>query len=366
MMPYFTEHYGNASSVHEYGRLTRMAVDKSRDAVARFLGAQDAGEIIFTSGGTESDNHAILGAAYAMRQRGKHIVTSTIEHSAVLNTCKFLEKEGYRVTYVPVDEYGIVDLGKLKDAISDDTILVTIMLANNEIGVIEPIEEIAKIVKPKGITFHVDAVQAVGKIPVDVKKLGADLLSLSGHKFHGPKGIGALYVKKGAKITVFQHGGHQERNRRAGTENVPGIAGMGKAVELARDNMASESARMLVLRDRLYKGVLGSVKYVRLNGHPEKRLPNTVNIGFRFVEGESILLNLDMEGVAASTGSACTSGSLEPSHVLTAMNVDAADAQGSIRFSLGKDNTQEEIDHVTGILPAIIERLRKMSPLYNG
>ncbi|MDD5439718.1 MAG: cysteine desulfurase NifS [Candidatus Omnitrophica bacterium] len=366
MMPFFREQFGNASSVHEFGRVTRMAVDRARDSIAKFLGISSASELVFTSGGTESDNFAVLGVAKALRDKGQHIVTSAIEHSAILNTCKFLEKEGYKVTYLKVDEHGLVDLDELRDSLTGDTILVSIMLANNEIGTIQPIEEIARMVKGKGIAFHVDAVQAIGKIPVDVKKLGVDLLSLSGHKFHGPKGVGAIYIRKGTAITTYQHGGHQERNRRAGTENVPGIVGMGKAVDLAREHMAAESARMTALRDRLHRGIANTIKYVRLNGHPELRLPNTLNIGFKFVEGESILLNLDMEGIAASTGSACTSGSLEPSHVLTAMAVDAADAQGSIRFSLGKDNTEEEIDYVIGILPPIIERLRKMSPLYNG
>ena len=364
MLPYYKENFGNASSVHEFGRKARMAVEDAREVLYKFLGAFKATEIVFTSGGTESDNFAIKGMAHALKKKGNHIITSSVEHSAVLNTCKFLEQEGFSVTYLPVDENGIVDLNALKKAITDKTILVSIMLANNEIGTIEPIEEISKIVKEKNIILHTDAVQAVGKIPIDVKKLGVDLLSLSGHKFHGPKGVGALYIKQGVKITQYQHGGHHERKRRAGTENVPGIVGLGKAVEIAEKNMKRDTEHLLTLRERLYSGIKNNIKDIKLNGHPEKRLPNTLNVGFKYLEGESILLNLDMEGVAASTGSACTSGSLEPSHVLISMRVDPADAQGSIRFSLGKDNTKEEIDYVIKVLPPIIERLRKMSPLY--
>ena len=364
MLPYYKENFGNASSVHEFGRIARMAVEDAREVLYKFLGAFKANEIVFTSGGTESDNFAIKGIAHALKKKGNHIITSSVEHSAVLNTCKFLEQEGFSVTYLPVDENGIVDLNALKKAITDKTILVSIMLANNEIGTIEPIEEISKIVKEKNIILHTDAVQAVGKIPIDVKKMGVDLLSLSGHKFHGPKGVGALYIKQGVKITQHQHGGHHERKRRAGTENVPGIAGLGKAVEIAEKNIKRDTEHMLALRERLYNGIKKNIKDIKLNGHPEKRLPNTLNVSFKYLEGESILLSLDMEGVAASTGSACTSGSLEPSHVLISMRIDPADAQGSIRFSLGKDNTEEEIDYVIKVLPPIIERLRKMSPLY--
>lgn len=364
MLPYYNQRFGNASSVHEFGRVANMAVSDAREIVRGLLGASDINEIVFTSGGTESDNFAIKGTVHALKGKGNHIITSSIEHSAVLNTCKFLEQEGFKVSYLPVDEYGIVDLNALKDSITDKTILVSIMLANNEIGTIEPIEEIASVIKGKGIIFHTDAVQAVGKIPVDVKKLGVDLLSLSGHKLCGPKGIGALYIRKGIKITPYQHGGHHEKNRRAGTENVSGIVGLGQAIQLAKKNMEKDAKYISALRNRLYKGIYDNVKHVKLNGHPEKRLPNTLNVGFKYLEGESILLNLDMEGIAASTGSACTSGSLEPSHVLMNMNIDPADAQGSIRFSLGKDNTKEEVDYTVSILPKIIERLRKMSPLY--
>ncbi|MFH1790555.1 MAG: cysteine desulfurase NifS [Candidatus Omnitrophota bacterium] len=364
MMPYYKEYFGNASSVHEFGRKARMACDLARETVRKCLGAGHLSEIIFTSGGTESDNFAIKGIARARKDKGNHIITSSIEHSAVLNTCKFLEQEGFDVTYLPVDKYGLVDPGTLKEAITDKTILVTIMTANNEVGTIEPIGEIAAVVKSRGIVFHTDAVQAVGKIPVNVDNLGADLLSVSGHKFHGPKGVGALYIRKGIKIIPCQHGGHQEKGRRAGTENVAGIVGLGKAIGLACDNLEKDSAKMLALRERLLKGINDNIKHVVLNGHPEKRLPNTLNVSFKYLEGESILLNLDMEGIAASTGSACTSGSLEPSHVLTGMRVDAVDAQGSIRFSLGRDNTEEDIDYTVRALPPIIDKLREMSPLY--
>lgn len=366
MMPFFREHYGNASSIHEFGRKAKMAVEDARESVAKLIVAANLTEVVFTSGGTEADNLAVKGVADALKDKGNHIISSAIEHHAVINTCKHLEEKGFKVTYLPVDKYGLVNLDDLKKAITPKTILVSIMFANNETGTIEPIGEIATIVKSKGIIFHTDAVQAVGKAPIDVKKIGIDLLSLSGHKFHGPKGIGALYIKKGVKISPMLHGGHHERNRRAGTENVPGIVGLGKAAELAAANMEKESAYMAGLRDALYKGITDNVKDVRLNGHPEKRLPNTLNVGFKYLEGESILLNLDIEGIAASTGSACTSGSLEPSHVLTAMGVDAADAQGSIRFSLSKNNTKDHIDYVIKTLPPIIKRLRAMSPLYES
>lgn len=367
MLPFYRDRFGNASSVHEFGRTAKMAIEDAREIVSGFLGADDSNEIVFTSGGTESDNFAIKGIAHALKNKGKHIIISSVEHPAVLKPCKFLEEDdGFKVTYLPVDQYGTVNLNALKDALTDKTILVSVMLANNEVGTIQPVEEIAKIIKPKGIIFHTDAVQAVGKIPLDVKKLGVDLLSLSAHKIYGPKGVGALYIKKGTKITPYQHGGHHERNRRGGTENVPGIAGLGKAIELAGKNMTEESKKIKHLRDNLYIGIEKNIKQIKLNGHPTNRLPNTLNVSFKYLEGESILLNLDMEGVAASTGSACTSGSLEPSHVLINMGVEPENAQGSIRFSFGKDNTEEEITYVIKVLPPIIERLRKMSPLYHG
>lgn len=365
MLPYYKDIFGNASSVHEFGRLARKGIDEARLKVARLLGAKDPDEIVFTGSGTEADNFAIKGAADSLRSKGSHIITSSIEHHAVLSACKFLEKNGFQVTYLPVDKFGIIDLEELKKAVTDKTILISIMYANNEVGTIEPVEEIAKIAKQKGILFHTDAVQAVGKIPIDVLKLGVGLLSLSAHKLYGPKGVGALYIRKGVKLTPLLHGGHHEKNRRAGTENVAGIVGLGKAAELAAKNMKEETVRIKTLRDRLEKGIMGSIKYTYLNGHPENRLCSTANISFEYLEGEGIILNLDMDGVGVSTGSACTSGSLEPSHVLTAMGIDAVKTQGSIRFSLGKDNTEEDVDYVVKVLPPIIERLRKMSPLYH-
>ncbi len=364
MLPYYKGLFGNASSVHEFGRLARKGIDEARQKVASLIGAKDVDTIVFTGSGTESDNFAVKGAAEALKSKGNHIITSSIEHHAVLNTCKFLEKNGFKVTYLPVDKFGIVDLTALKNAVTDKTILITIIYANNEMGTIEPIQEIAQIARDNNILFHTDAVQAAGKLPVDVSRLGVDMLSLSAHKIYGPKGVGALYVKKGVKLTPIIHGGHHEKNRRAGTENVAGIVGFGKAAELALKNMPQETEYIRGLRDRLENGILESIKHTYLNGHPDKRLCNTSNISFEFLEGESIILNLDMEGVAVSTGSACTSGSLEPSHVLTAMGIDPVRTQGSLRFSLGKDNTEDDIDFVVKILPPIIDKLRKMSPLY--
>ncbi|MCD6521805.1 cysteine desulfurase NifS [Candidatus Calescamantes bacterium] len=365
MIPYFEEKFGNASSLHSFGREARDAVEKAREEVARLLNAEPQ-EIIFTSGGTESNNLAIKGYCWRNRERGNHIITTKIEHHAVLNPVKQLEKEGFRVTYLPVDKYGRVDLEDLKKAITRETILVSIMMANNEVGTIEPIRELAKISQERGIAFHTDAVQAVGKIKVDVKKLGVDFLSLSGHKIYGPKGIGVLYIKKGRKIEPLITGGHHEKNLRAGTENVPAIVGLGEAAKIARKEWKEESERIKNLRDKLEKGILERIPYVRINGHPQYRLPNTLNVSFEYVEGESIILNLDLEGIAVSSGSACTSGTLEPSHVLMAMGVPAVTAQGSVRFSLGKDNREEDIDYLLEVLPPIIERLRKMSPLYSG
>lgn len=365
MLPFYRENFGNASSIHSFGRATRKAVEEAREKIADFLVARPE-EIIFTSGGTESDNLAVKGAVYANRGKGNHIITSSIEHHAVLNTCKFLEKKGYRVTYLPVDEYGVVSMDELKKEVSDETVLITIMYANNEVGTIEPVEEIGKIARQKNILFHTDAIQAVGKIPIDVNKLNVDFLSLSGHKIYGPKGMGILYIRKGTKIEVLVHGGHHEKYRRAGTENVPAIVGLAKAVEIASRDMKKENEKLRKLRDKLYNGILKKIKNVKLNGHPENRLPNTLDVSFKYVEGESIILNLDMEGVAVSSGSACTSGSLAASHVLLAMGLDHATAQGSIRFSLGKGNTRKDIDFVVGILPGIINRLREMSPLYKS
>ena len=363
MLPYMKDFYGNASSVHQFGRTARAAIDAARVKVAALLGAASPEEIIFTSGGTESDNYAIKGVAYALKNKGNHIITSAIEHHAVYNTCKFLEKEGYQVTYLGVDQYGMINPDDLRKAITDKTILITIMYANNEMGAIEPVEEIGKIAKEKNIYFHTDAVQATGKVPFSVKDMDIDLLAMSAHKIYGPKGMGALYMKKGVKATPQMYGGHHEMNKRAGTENVPGIVGLGKAAELALKEMPEEG-KIKELRDYLFKGITSKIDDVKLNGHPEKRLPNTLNVSFTYLEGESIILNLDMEGVAASTGSACTSGTLMPSHVLSAMGVDAVNTQGSVRFSLGRDNTKEEMDYVIDVLPPIIKRLRAMSPLY--
>ncbi len=363
MLPFYKDIYGNASSIHQFGRTARKAIDEARVKVADLLGAVSPEEVIFTSGGTEADNFAIKGVAHALKSKGNHIITSAIEHQAVLNTCKFLEKEGCKVTYLGVDKYGVINLDELKKAVTDRTILITIIYANNEVGTIEPIEEAAKIAKEKGIYFHTDAVQAVGKIPFSVKVLNIDLLSMSAHKIYGPKGIGAIYIKKGAKIIPQLLGGHHEMGKRAGTENVAGIVGLGKAAELAKKELP-EQDNIRKLRDYLYRGITSNIENIHLNGHPEKRLPNTLNISFTYLEGESIILNLDMEGIAASTGSACTSGTLEPSHVLTAMSLDPVNTQGSVRFSLGRDSTKEDMDYVIEVLPPIIKRLRAMSPLY--
>jgi cysteine desulfurase len=364
MLPYFAEEYGNASSLHSFGRYAREAVESARAKVANLIGPVEPVDIVFTSGGTESDNFAIKGVAHALKSKGKHIITSEIEHHAVLNTCEFLAKNGYEITYIPVDEYGLVDIGAVKKAVRPDTILISIMFANNEVGTIEPVKEVSAIARGKGVLFHTDAVQALGKIPIDAEEMGIDLLSISAHKIYGPKGTGALYINKKAKITPFMHGGHHERNRRAGTENVAGIVGFGTACKLAGEYMEKENRRILALRDRLWDGINKNIGDVKLNGHPTKRLPNTLNISFKYVEGESVLLNLDLKGIAASSGSACTSGSLEPSHVLSAMGVEPATAQGSVRFSLGSENTEAEIDIVIKELPPIIKKLRDMSPLY--
>lgn len=363
ILPYFKEVFGNASSVHQFGQQARKAIDEAREKIANFIGASPK-EIVFTSGGTEANNFALKGVVYANEKKGKHIITSSMEHHAVLNPCKYLEKKGFKVTYLPVDKYGLVDPEEVRKAVTKETILISIIHANNEVGTIEPITEIGKIAKEIGIYFHTDAAQTVGKIPVNVNELNIDLLSLSGHKIYGPKGIGVLYIRKGTRIQPLIQGGHHELNRRAGTENVPAIVGLGKAIEIAKATMEKESMRLTNLRNKLCSGIGEKIDYVRLNGHPGKRLPNTLNMSFEFVEGESMILNLDLKGIAVSTGSACTSGSLEPSHVLKAMRVDPAVAQGSIRFSLGKDNTEEDIDYVLEVLPEIVSRLRAMSPLF--
>lgn len=363
MMPYFTEKYGNPSSVHSFGREARKAVDLARERTAKALNAS-TDEIYFTGGGSESDNWAIKGAALANKQKGNHIITSSIEHHAVLYTCQYLEKMGFEVTYLPVDQYGLVNPEDVKKAITDNTILISIMFANNEIGTIQPVKEIGRIAREHGVYFHTDAVQAVGHVPIDVKDMNIDLLSLSAHKFYGPKGVGALYVRKGVRIHPYLHGGAQERNRRAGTENLPGIVGLGKAIELAYENLEESNSKLAAMRDRLIAGIMEKIDHVRLNGHPVKRLPGNANLSFEFIEGEALLLSLDMKGIAASSGSACTSGSLDPSHVLLAIGLTHEIAHGSLRLTLGDDNTDEDVDYVLEVLPGIVERLRNMSPLF--
>lgn len=363
MLPYFSECYGNANSIHSTGLDARKALNAARKKVAAALNCNPE-EVYFTSGGSESDNWALKGVAFANRKKGNHIITSAIEHHAILHTCEWLEKQGFEITYVPVDADGLVNPADVEAAITDKTILISIMAANNEIGTIEPIEEIAKIARAHHVLFHTDAVQAIGAIPVDVRAIGCDLLSLSGHKFHGPKGVGALYIKQGTRIDNLIHGGAQERGRRASTENVAGIVGMAEAIELATANIPEKAARISALRDQLIDG-LTALPYVRLNGHRTKRLPGNVNVSVRFIEGESLLLRLDLAGVAASSGSACTSGSLDPSHVLLAIGLPHEIAHGSLRLSLSDTTTQEEVDYVLSVLPGIIEYLRNMSPLYN-
>jgi cysteine desulfurase len=360
MLPYLQEEFGNPSSLHSFGRQARKAVETAREQVAVTLGARPR-EIVFTGCGTESDNQAIKGVAYANRDKGDHLITTQVEHKAVLQACQYLEKQGFRVTYLPVDRYGVVDPDDVARAITGQTVLVSVMFANNEVGTVQPIAEIGRICQERGVTFHTDAVQAVGKLPVDVTELGVDLLSLSAHKFYGPKGVGALYVRQGTKIDPLLHGGHQEWGRRAATENVAGIVGLGKAIELRRGEMAAEADRLATLRERLYEGIAARIDHVYLNGHPTRRLPGTLSLCFDYVEGEGIIMGLDLAGVAVSSGSACTSASLEPSHVLLAMGVRPATAQGSIRFSLGRENTEEDVDRVLDVLPPIVERLRAMS-----
>lgn len=364
MEPYFFDTYGNPSSIHTEGQLAKKAIEDSREKTASFLGAKPE-EIIFTSGGTESNNLAIKGIAYAQEKKGNHIVTTTIEHHAVTEPCKFLEKRGFKITHVGVDKYGIVSPLDIRKAITDKTILVSVMHANNEIGTIEPIAEIGRITRESGIYFHTDAVQTTGHIPVNVDDLNVDLLSLSAHKFYGPKGVGALYLRKGTRIEKFLHGGDQEKGRRASTHNTPGIVGLGKAIELCREKMESEARFQIEMRDKIIKEIKNRISEVYLNGHPSIRLPNNVNFSIKYIEGESILLNLDMLGIAASTGSACTSTSLEPSHVLLAIGLSHEIAHGSLRFTLGRWTKESDIDYLLEHLPKIVEKLRAMSPLYN-
>lgn len=362
MIPYLKENYGNASSIYSLGRASKKAVDTARDSVAKALGSKSS-EIYFTSGGTESDNWAIKGVALANQNKGKHIITTSIEHHAVLHTCQYLEKQGFEVTYLPVKENGIVNINDLRKALREDTILVSVMFANNEIGTVQPIKEIGEITKEKGIYFHTDAVQAIGSIPIDVKELNIDLLSLSAHKFNGPKGVGVLYIRGGVNIQTFQHGGAQERNRRAGTENVPGIVGLGKAIEIATKNIKKKNKKLEELRDMTIKGLLERIPDTRVNGDLKKRLPGNVHVCFKYIEGESILLMLDMKGVCASSGSACTSGSLDPSHVLLAIGLPHEIAHGSLRLTFSELNSKKDVEYLLEILPPIVERLREMSPL---
>ena len=364
MMPFFTEKFGNPSSFYGISRETKMAIDNARAQVAKAINC-DPNEVYFTGGGSEADNWAIKGIATAHMKKGNHIITTKIEHHAVLHTCEFLEKFGFEVTYLDVNEEGFVDLKQLEEAITDKTILVSIMFANNEIGTIQPIKEIGALCREKKVLFHTDAVQAVGAVPVDVKEMNIDLLSLAGHKLYGPKGIGALYIRRGIRIDNLIHGGGQERGRRAGTENIPGVVGLGKAIELATENIEENRARLTVLRDKLIDGILERIPYARLNGpRGDKRLPGNSNISFEFIEGESILLSLDFEGICASSGSACTSGSLDPSHVLLAIGLPHEKAHGSLRTSLGAASTEEDVEKLLNELPPIIERLRNMSPLW--
>ncbi|MGO9146905.1 MAG: cysteine desulfurase NifS [Desulfomonilia bacterium] len=363
MLPYMTQSYGNASSLHSFGQEAKGAIENSRDHAASIIGAKPE-EIVFTSGGTESDNFVLKGVALARKDKGNHIITSAIEHHAVLETCKFLETQGFSVTYLGVDEYGLVYPDDVKKAVTDKTILISIMHANNEIGTIEPIADIGTIARDHGIYFHTDAVQTFGHYPIDVDVLNVDLLSASGHKLYGPKGVGMLYIRKGTRIAPLLHGGDQERRRRASTLNVPGIVGFGRAVELAKGEMKEETARQSALRDRLIEGLLSSIEDSRLNGHLAKRLPNNANISIAYVEGEAMLLTLDMEGIAVSTGSACTSSSLEPSHVLAAIGLPIELAHGSLRLTLGRNTTHHEIERVIEVLPAIVRKLRAISPLY--
>lgn len=365
MLPYFTEKYGNASSIYSLGREAKKSIDDAREKVAHALGSLPK-EIFFTAGGTEADNWALEGVAFANMTKGKHIITSNIEHHAVLHTCKFLEKQGFEVTYVPVDDKGIINVEDIRKAIRPDTILISVMFANNEIGTIQPIKEIGALAKEKGIYFHTDAVQAIGNVHINVKDMNIDLLSLSAHKFYGPKGVGVLYIRDGVRISSFMNGGAQERGKRASTENVAGIVGLGKAIELANENIDKYNAKLKKLRDRAIKEILQKIPDSRLNGDPERRLPGNVNISFEFIEGESILLMLDMKGICASSGSACTSGSLDPSHVLLAIGLPHEIAHGSLRLTFGEENTDSDLDYLLETLPSIIEKLRGMSPLYES
>lgn len=363
MLPYFGEEYGNASSIHSFGQRARGAVEEARESVAVLLGASPS-EIMFSSGGTESNNHAIFGAVAAATGERKHVITSAVEHNAVLDPCQELERRGVEVTFLPVDREGLVNPEDVRRAIRPETVLITIMLANNELGTIEPIAEIGKIAAERAVVFHTDAVQAAGKIPIDVKKLGVNLLSISGHKLYGPKGAGSLYIRKGTRLEPLLYGGHSERDRRPGTEDVTGVAGLGKAAELAMSRMAEETRRISALRDRLEQGLLERIPFAHVNGSRAHRTPNTTNLTLPFVEGEAMVIALDLKGIACSTGAACSAGSVEPSHVLTAIGLAPEDARATLRLSLGHQTTGEEIDFALETIPPVIERLRQMSPTY--
>ncbi len=363
MKPYFCEKFGNASSIYSIGRETKKAVENAREQVAKALGAQPR-EIFFTASGSEADNWAIKGVAYANKSKGNHIITSSIEHPAVLTTCQQLEKEGFEVTYLPVDSDGLVSAEDLRAAIKDTTILVSIMTANNEIGTIQPIAELGAVAKEKGVLFHTDAVQAIGNVKIDVNEMNIDLLSLSAHKFYGPKGVGALFIRKGVKINNLIHGGHQERGKRASTENVPGIVGLAKAIEIATENLEEYNKKLISLREKTIEGIMAKVPYVKLNGHRHQRLPGNVNFSFQFIEGESLLLMLDMKGICGSSGSACSSGSLDPSHVLMSIGLTHEIAHGSLRLTFGEENSEEDVDYILSVIPEIVAKLRDMSPLY--
>lgn len=364
MMPYLTENYGNPSSIYSIGRTNRIAVENARKTVAQCIGATEK-EIFFTASGTESDNWAIRGVAKALSIKGKHIITSAIEHPAILETCHDMEKQGYEITYLPVDKDGVIDLELLKNSIRKDTVLVSIMTANNEIGTIQPIKDIGKICKEAGVYFHTDSVQAIGNMHIDVNEMNIDLLSISGHKFYGPKGVGVLYIKRGTKIATFITGGHQESGKRAATENVAGIVGIATAMKIATDNIDENTAKLRVLRDYMIDRIEKEIPYVKLNGHRTNRLPGHVNFSFQYIEGESLLLLLDSNNIAGSSGSACTSGSLDPSHVLLAIGLPHEIAHGSLRLSMGIENTKEDVDYVVDKLNIIVKRLRDMSPLYD-
>jgi cysteine desulfurase len=363
MQPFFSQVYGNASSIHSFGQQARAAVEKAREQVAALVGARPA-EIVFTSGGTESDNLAILGIVRASRAKRKHVITTAIEHHAVLNTCQALQAEGVEVTYLPVSAAGLVDPESVRAELRPETLLITVMMANNELGTIQPIEQIGRIAAEADVWFHTDAVQAAGKLPIDVARLGVDLLSLSGHKLYAPKGVGALYARSSARLAPQSFGGHHQRDRRPGTENVPGIVALGKAAELALAGLATEPARLAALRDRFERAILDRVPSTRVNGAGAPRVANTTNITFSFIEGESLVIALDLKGLACSTGAACSSGAIEPSHVLTAIGLAPHDAHASLRFSLGRFTTDEEIDQAIDLLPAVVEHLRELSPLY--